>query len=214
MTYSCVDFTDNILNALGITVPEEHRDNTEHQADLACSEIWRLQKRDAVCDKLVSMLDSIHTIMDSEKEARYLIPHFDEIGCLIAEARGEYTPDDDPSKSEAAALAEIERLKGLENKAWLLVVHSDEELSDLIEWIDEHPSDEEMSEEGIVTAARVRLNAWLLRLAGAQSENSYPCFAAVPPALARLLEMLIDDWSEVEGSHDAEFNTTLIEQEG
>ncbi|MDB5603440.1 MAG: hypothetical protein JWP25_340 [Bradyrhizobium sp.] len=122
--------------------------------------------------------------------------------------------DEDCSKSADAALAEIERLQGFENKAWLLVAHSEEELYDLIDWLHDHPSDEELDEENLPAATRVRLNAWLLRLAGAQETDSYPCLAAVPPALARVLEMVIEDWSEVEGSHDVDFNTTLIEQEG
>jgi len=43
VTYSCTDFTDGILNALGIVVPEENWDDPEGQADLALAEITRLQ---------------------------------------------------------------------------------------------------------------------------------------------------------------------------
>jgi hypothetical protein len=43
MTYSCVDFTDSILNALGIVVPLESQDCPEDQANLAVTEIRRLQ---------------------------------------------------------------------------------------------------------------------------------------------------------------------------
>jgi hypothetical protein len=43
MTYSCADFTDEILRELEIEVPEECRDYPEEQASLACSEIARLQ---------------------------------------------------------------------------------------------------------------------------------------------------------------------------
>ena len=43
MTYSCSDFTDDILNALCIEVPEESQDNPSDQADLAFAEIERLQ---------------------------------------------------------------------------------------------------------------------------------------------------------------------------
>jgi hypothetical protein len=44
MSYSCVDFTDSILVALGIlNVPEEARDAPDMQADLALAEIRRLQ---------------------------------------------------------------------------------------------------------------------------------------------------------------------------
>lgn len=43
MTYSCTDFTDDILRALGIVVPEEELDNPQLQAELAVAEIRRLQ---------------------------------------------------------------------------------------------------------------------------------------------------------------------------
>jgi hypothetical protein len=47
MSYSCVDFTDSILNGLNIIVPEEHWDNPEGQAELALAEIKRLQDLEA-----------------------------------------------------------------------------------------------------------------------------------------------------------------------
>jgi hypothetical protein len=43
MSYSCSDFTDTILDALGIDVPEEDYDNPSAQADLALAEIERLR---------------------------------------------------------------------------------------------------------------------------------------------------------------------------
>jgi hypothetical protein len=43
MTYSCSDFTDDILDKLGIVVPEADRDNPAAQAGLALAEIIRLQ---------------------------------------------------------------------------------------------------------------------------------------------------------------------------
>ncbi|MBR0998793.1 hypothetical protein ABIF65_003724 [Bradyrhizobium japonicum] len=46
MTYSCSDFTDSILDALKIEVPDESNDSPSDQADLALSEIERLQQRD------------------------------------------------------------------------------------------------------------------------------------------------------------------------
>jgi hypothetical protein len=93
MSYSCVDFTDSILDALGVVVPLESQDCPEDQANIAVTEIDRLQKSAAMCGKLIAMLDRVHQILDTEKEARYLVPLFDEIGCLIAEARGEYDPN-------------------------------------------------------------------------------------------------------------------------
>lgn len=45
MTFSCTDFTDAILDALGIVVPEEDCDDPSAQADLALAEIARLQRK-------------------------------------------------------------------------------------------------------------------------------------------------------------------------
>ncbi|MGY3482255.1 hypothetical protein ACVW1C_000138 [Bradyrhizobium sp. USDA 4011] len=47
MTYTCTDFTDSILDALNVDVPDEDSDSPSAQADLALAEIERLQKRDA-----------------------------------------------------------------------------------------------------------------------------------------------------------------------
>jgi hypothetical protein len=43
MSYSCTDFTDEILRALAITVQEEDRNDPDMQAVMACDEIQRLQ---------------------------------------------------------------------------------------------------------------------------------------------------------------------------
>lgn len=45
MTYSCSDFTDGILDALGLVVPEEDCDDPSAQADLALGEIVALQRK-------------------------------------------------------------------------------------------------------------------------------------------------------------------------
>jgi hypothetical protein len=44
VSYSCTDFTDDILDALNIVVPEEDYDNPSAQADRALAEIRRLQE--------------------------------------------------------------------------------------------------------------------------------------------------------------------------
>lgn len=44
MAYSCSDFTDSIIEALGITIPDESNDSPEDQAALAVAEIERLQR--------------------------------------------------------------------------------------------------------------------------------------------------------------------------
>lgn len=56
MTYSCSDFTDDILRALNIDVPEESYDSPSDQADMAIAEIEALRKnkdfRDEVLDAI------------------------------------------------------------------------------------------------------------------------------------------------------------------
>jgi hypothetical protein len=44
MSYSCTDFVDTILDALNVIVPEELYDAPSEQADLALTEINRLQQ--------------------------------------------------------------------------------------------------------------------------------------------------------------------------
>src|SRR5262245_1357227 len=43
MTYSCTDFVDSILDALGVVVPDEDLDNPSAQADLALDVIAELK---------------------------------------------------------------------------------------------------------------------------------------------------------------------------
>jgi hypothetical protein len=47
MTYSCTDFTDAVLEALGVDVPQESEDSPSDQADLALAEIERLKRIEA-----------------------------------------------------------------------------------------------------------------------------------------------------------------------
>jgi hypothetical protein len=64
MTYSCSDFTDTILNALHIVVPEDARDDPRAQAILALVEIGRLRD-DAEKRKVVWVLHISHKHGDS-----------------------------------------------------------------------------------------------------------------------------------------------------
>lgn len=98
------------------------------------------------------------------------------------------------------------------NKAHMLCIHSLEELADLHEWLTNHPSDEELQEEGIDLAIRGRLDAWLGKIREAAEEC--PCYVPVPLPLVATLDLLIGDWSEVLSSHDDEFYTDLISSEG
>jgi hypothetical protein len=100
------------------------------------------------------------------------------------------------------------------DKAWMLAIGSGSELGDLMDWIDEHPSDEEMEEEGIPITTRARLDTWLRKIPDEQEPDAFPCYVPVPLELVNLLNMLIEDWSEVETSHGEIFTTMLTSSEG
>ncbi|MCS3449921.1 hypothetical protein M2222_001256 [Bradyrhizobium elkanii] len=106
------------------------------------------------------------------------------------------------------------RPKAQLDRAWMLAIGSADELGDLITWIDEHPSDEELDEEGIPVTNRARLDTWLQGIAEHQEQDAYPCYVPVPLELVGILNMLIDDWSEVENSHGETFTTMLTSSEG
>jgi hypothetical protein len=100
------------------------------------------------------------------------------------------------------------------DKAWMLVIGSESELTDLIDWINDHPSDEEMDEEGIPVTVRARLDTWLRNIADEQEKYAYPCYVPVPLDLVNLLNLLIEDWAEVEESHGETFTTVMVTSEG
>lgn len=52
MSYSCSDFTDAILDALGIVVPDESADSPSDQADLALAVIQALQSKAKTLDAI------------------------------------------------------------------------------------------------------------------------------------------------------------------
>lgn len=68
MTYSCSDFTDDIINSLNLVIPDESDDNPSDQADLAMAEIERLQAVDKVAASftpgLAALLASFGTMPD------------------------------------------------------------------------------------------------------------------------------------------------------
>lgn len=53
MSYSCSDFTDSVLEALALTVPESERDDPAAQADLVLAEISRLQRVEKAYQELL-----------------------------------------------------------------------------------------------------------------------------------------------------------------
>jgi hypothetical protein len=100
------------------------------------------------------------------------------------------------------------------DKAWMLVIGSESELSDLIDWIADHPSEEEMDEEGIPITTKARLETWLVKIREEIESDDYPFYYPVPLELVNLLNMLIEDWSEVETAHGETFTTLLTSSEG
>lgn len=58
MSYSCSDFVDDILEKLGIEVPDEDQDNPSAQADLAMARISELQRLAARLPRQRLRLDS------------------------------------------------------------------------------------------------------------------------------------------------------------
>jgi len=74
MSYSCADFTDSILEALSVDVPDESRDSPSDQADLALAEIERLQRIEKeLCHAILvftdtadrdRFIDRVHVIAD------------------------------------------------------------------------------------------------------------------------------------------------------
>jgi hypothetical protein len=100
------------------------------------------------------------------------------------------------------------------DKAWMLVIGSESELNDLIDWIHDHPSEEEMDEEGIPITTKARLDTWLRKIQEESEADAYPAYIPVPLELVNLLNMLIEDWSEVEGAHGETFTTVMVSSEG
>jgi hypothetical protein len=91
MSYSCSDFTDNILAALGIVVPLEDKDNPEAQAILALAKIYGLQRTGKQMGKvlrdLVAILDAIPEA-DRLRLGLYSILAINEVLSLAQEVEG------------------------------------------------------------------------------------------------------------------------------
>lgn len=144
------------------------------------------------------------------------------------------TNDDGVEAQADLCIAEIDRLQAIEmsykaltggdimaglpraelDKAWMLVIGSESELNDLIDWIEDHPSEEEMDEEGIPVTTKARLDTWLRKILEESESDAYPAYIPVPLELVTLLNMLIEDWSEVEGAHGETFTTVMVSSEG
>ena len=59
MTYSCTDFTDTVLDALKIVVPEEDYDDPSAQADLVLGKLAAMQRRiDVIPDLLAALKEA------------------------------------------------------------------------------------------------------------------------------------------------------------
>ena len=79
MTYSCSDFTDSILDALGIVVPESALDSPSDQADLALACITVMQ----------DLLSECRTYLSQERydETNRLVDRIDDVLGPVADAQ-------------------------------------------------------------------------------------------------------------------------------
>ena len=79
MTYSCSDFTDSILDALGIVVPESALDSPSDQADLALARITVMQ----------DLLSECRTYLSQERydETNRLVDRIDDVLGPVADAQ-------------------------------------------------------------------------------------------------------------------------------
>lgn len=80
MSYSCSDFTDSILDALKIEVPDELADSPSDQADLALEEIGRLEKCRAFVEQMARMKtgSEMETLVEVAREEQE-IPADEEV---------------------------------------------------------------------------------------------------------------------------------------
>ena len=69
MAYSCSDFTDSILAALGITVPEEYRDDPAMQAMIALGRITNMQEIITECRAYIRFQ------LDDARHLKRPLPH-------------------------------------------------------------------------------------------------------------------------------------------
>lgn len=81
-----------------------------------------------------------------------------------------------------------------------LYVNSEEEVSDLIAWSEDHPDDASL-------ASRDAVAQWLVEFR--RSANGFPSSLRVPAEIIDVLDALIEDWVEVLTAHNAEFATEL-----
>ena len=207
MTYSCSDFFDDTIRALDIDTNE---DGIEAQAELCIAEINRLQLLDEPGRLAESMGGTWgeHYRFTPEDWRLEVENHDTRSGYwqwVLSKVEAEGSrPADLLSALPAATL----------DKAWMLVIGSESELSDLIDWIADHPSEDEMDEEGIPATVRARLDTWLRNIADEQEKDAYPSYVPVPLELVTLLNLLIEDWAEVEESHGETFTTMMVSSEG
>ena len=68
MTYSCTDFADSILDALGIELSDEEYDDPSAQADLALAEIERLKKIESDLNGFVASVCNLATRLKGDAE--------------------------------------------------------------------------------------------------------------------------------------------------
>ena len=113
MTYSCSDFTDDILDTLNIKIPDALNDDPRAQAGMAIDEIRRLQALANENNRVVRVLDastSHLTVAERELlEAGELpgLAYSSEYGGLVSTAPYETSARDDLPDGASATLTAI-----------------------------------------------------------------------------------------------------------
>ena len=83
----------------------------------------------------------------------------------------------------------------------LLTAANEEELSDLLEWLSDHPAD-------LDCMMRWQAQTWLGDVM--HDTKVYPASIVVPSDHCEAIDGVIEDWCEILTAHDEEFLTTLV----
>lgn len=95
----------------------------------------------------------------------------------------------------------------------VLVAHSLSDIDDLITWLDEHPSDDELRRQAIDPSKRWDAMG-LLNGVAARHEASFPARLRLPDNkdVVTIIELVIEDYAEVMSAHRDEFHTRIEEE--
>lgn len=102
MSYSCVDFTDSIIEALNLTIPISASDTPSDQADIAVAEIERLltiEREVRLALKRLNGDDSTGPHSFAERVAQII----EEADATIAKNLADFADDDEEGDESEAA---------------------------------------------------------------------------------------------------------------